>query len=410
MKPDDIRIDTGIYRFSWNGSLGICVRIDRLRDHRGRLEAEITVWSSIFDTRIYHSQINLLTNRSRKEVAITCRNRPSTKNDINWQDFPWEDAIEEVCLLTLEDYRKVKPPVKIGNNPITKPKHLLYPMLVENQANLIFGPGESAKSLFTVFVALLVQSGTERCGLHPLRQVNALYLDYETDQEELNHRSAYLKKGMGFPEDLDILYKDCSQPLVQEIDQISQMIVDHNIGLVVVDSFTMACGGDSLLAEPVTNYYRALRALNATTLTVDHVTKEGSRGPYGSIFKFNEARNIFQIKSAKEEEEDRVEIVLIHTKFNNGRRVKPYGYKFSFFEDGTIVESTDVTENAALSAGLPLQYQIIELLKHGGMNVKSIASELGAEQDTVRRTLNRYRNKRFVSLMDGQWGIKAHET
>ncbi len=403
MKADSIETYGSGYRYSWNGSHGIVIEIDRLRDTRGKVDAEISVHSLI--GRVYHSSINLLYAKARKEAANSCKAR---KFDINWLDVPWDDVIDEVCLHALEAHRKGIPAVKVGNNTIDRPKFLMFPFLVKGQPNLIYGPGESGKSMLTTFIALLLQSGQGRCKLDPIEQANTLYLDYETDDIEINYRASFLKRGMGLPEDLEFLYRSSSQPLAHEVDDIQRIISDNDIKFVIVDSFTKACGGDSTQAEPVTNYYRALRAFGLTTLTIDHVAKAGGSPLYGSVFKYNEARNIFTIKSAKEDDQDSVEIAVVHTKFNNGGRVQPFGYKYSFYDDGTIVEPVNVTENATLSSGLPMQYQIAGLLKRGGLSVKDIAAELGADPDTVRRTLNRYKDSKFTALMDNHWGLKAH--
>lgn len=402
VKPDDICTNAGVYRYSWNGSHGINIRIDRLRESKGRLDAEITVNSLV--GRIYHSVINLLYAKARKEVASACR---AKKADTNWEDFPWEDAIDDVCLLTLEKHREGEPVSSIGNLPVgDKHKHLLYSLLVENQANLIYGAGGTCKSFLSAFICLLLESGESMCRLKPSRKARPLYLDFETSREEINDRLQMLKKGASLSEDINILYRFCHQPLAADIMGIQRIVVENDIEFVVVDSYGMACGGEPESADMARQFFMALRSLRITTLTIDHVAKGNAKGPFGSVYKVNEARNVWEIKSAQEPGEGFTEVGLFHRKMNNGRLLKPLGYKFSFIDnEGVIVEDIDVRGNAVLASELSWRDRIAELLRRGSMKASDIAKELDTTEGNIRTTLNRNKDYMFVKLMDGHWGL-----
>ncbi len=405
MKPDEVNaIGTG-HRYSWNGSHGIVLEINRLREARGRIDAEVRV--SCVSGHVYHGLINLLKHRDRKEVINACIKKQC---DVNWEDFPFDSAFEEACLDALSQYRQGEPVVEVGNKPISsKSKHLLYPFLVENQANLIYGPGGTCKSFLSGFICLLLESGESRCKLNPNQITRTLYLDFETSREEINDRVQMLKSGLNLPKDTIPLYRFCHQPLAADIAEIQRLVSKDNVGFVIVDSYGMACGGDAWSQQVARDYFMSLRSLRVPTLTIDHVAKENAKGPFGSVYKYNEARNIFEIKATQELGEDATEIGLFHRKANNGRLLKPLGYRFSFIDDeAVIVESIDVKENGVLASELPLKDKIVALLRSGPMKAPDIATELDVKESSVRGTLNRYKDKIFAKLMDNVWGISTN--
>ena len=63
----------------------------------------------------------------------------------------------------------------------------MFPFIRKNAINIIYGAGGSGKSYLSVFLGLLVQSGKSYAGLNP-DQGNVLYLDWESEEKDLNER------------------------------------------------------------------------------------------------------------------------------------------------------------------------------------------------------------------------------
>lgn len=397
----------GTYRYSWNESHNVNITLERVHEVRDYLTAEILVENTDEEPHghIYQGRINLLASRSRIDVAKACSKR--------WDSVDWEDLIDYVCVKTLRLQRIGEPILSVGDKATDKPlEYLINPLIIKNQANLLYGPGGTGKSNLSVFLSLLYQSGVTS----PVPQLKAgdsgkvLILDYETSAEEFNHRVVCLREGMNIPSNVKINYRFCHQSLIDDAETLQTVVLQNNIDLVIIDSYGMACGGDAWSQQVARDYFMALRALKCTTLTIDHVAKDNPKGPYGSVYKQNEARNIWQIAASQELGEDRLRLALYHRKANLSKLQQPIGLEFAFFDDGVVVSPSDVASDLELSQGLPLQDRIAATLEHGGRKAKDIAEDLDCPEGSVRKILNRYKGKRFAALLDGQWGNLAKTT
>ena len=154
-------------------------------------------------------------------------------------------------------------------------------------------------------------------------------------------------------------------------------------------------------------YFHALRALDVTSLTIAHVTKNAKGDyPFGSTFWRNLPRSNFQVKADRHL--DNVAMSLKHTKANNGRRLNPLGYEFAFSEDMLEVVAAQPRDYPDLAGDVPLKDRIIEALSDGVKEVPDISSLVNASQGTVRKILSRYNNKAFQKL-GIQWGNRYVE-
>ena len=420
MKPSTENITIGIHEYEWASPYPIRMRIDRLRESRGSLGGEVSVkiksgkdWKIIYG----FSRLSLLDNKKRKEVADGCRSQlveyygdDPDSFPLYLKEFPWLDSISSACNRTIELFREGEPVIKVGNNPVVSPKYAAYPLIALNSANIIYGAGGSMKSYMALMICCAFQTGGSIAGIIPNERFNCLILDYEANHEEHNYRLMQLKEGLKLPPNLEIHYRRGYQSIPNEIDRLQEIVKRENIGFIVVDSYGMSCGGESEKQSVATEYFMALRSLNITTLIIDHVAWDNTKkGPYGSVYKYNEARCVWEIKADQDEGSPVANIGVFHTKFNNGPRVKPMGLKFEFFDEGTglFVDTTDAKDSPVLSAGMTAKDQIASILKRGGMKPFDIAELTGLKEDNVRRALNRWEHKAFTKLMDGQWGLKS---
>jgi len=399
MEPSEVICNIGSYKYFWDNR--VTIEIDRIRESRTGVYGEITCrYDGVLLDKL---NLSLLSTRSRADPITSAARR--TKESLHKDD--WRDMVDYACIYTVHAHRTGNPPIKVGCSPILEQKHLLFPFLSEGQANTIYAPGDSAKSLLAIFIGLIMQSGEPLLGFVPTKQCNTLYLDYETSKDEINSRIKKIKTGMNIRDDVELTYRFCSRPLSSDIDQIEQVCNDNNIEFIIVDSCGMAISGDSKEAETVIAYFQSLRYLQKTTLSIDHVSKEAaSKGPYGSVYKYNEARNLFAIDSDSDEESDARDMIITHTKCNNGRRVIPIGFRFSFIDDDAItVHKIDPKQSLLLSDKLPIQDRIAKVLQNGAKTIIDISEESGIEYASVKACLGRLKGRRFFKLQDKKWGI-----
>ena len=291
-------------------------------------------------THIIQRTINLTAQRSINEIVKALTEATQDYFQIDWP------RIMEQLTVNVSRYKGGNfESIKIGNIPVVnEEKHFIFPFVRKNAINIIYGPGASGKSYLSVFLSLLVQSGKSYAGLNP-DQGNVLYIDWESDPEDLNERLRAVKNGMknAYPdiEETEFLYYRAKDKFVNEEDTISDMIVENDIKLIVIDSFGGALAGEINDAEASMQLANALRSLGVTILAIDHVAKGSNASPIGTIYKVNLARNLWAIISKTHEDTNSMEIVLKHTKTNNKKEL-PRVFYMEFESNEEAFGITDV--------------------------------------------------------------------
>jgi len=400
-----VKAKGGIYQLEFEAER-VAIRVDKLYQKGDALTGEIRVLNKLpgEPVLLHQARFNLVSTRSRRDLAQHLFSRLELTD--------WNGIIEVVCMHVLAIHRQGNPVIDVGDAPIKPQRYRLSPWLLENETNLIYGAGGTGKSYVGCLIGVLVQSGQKHCDLTPV-QGNVLYLDYETSEAEINQRVQLIRNGMVLPS-CTLAYRFCSQALAHEIDIIRRTVMEHKISLVIVDSVGSACGGEPESAEVVLRYFMALRSLEITTLSIDHVTKHGDgKAPFGSIYKYNSARSIYELRSSQDPELPQLDIGLYHRKCNMGKLQYPFGLSLAFQTENNrpnvTFDKIDVVDVPELSIGIPLHDRISEVLKYGAMTTQEIAQEVGATENTIRSILSRYNKKRFIKVNHqlGKWGLLA---
>jgi hypothetical protein len=190
-------------------------------------------------------------------------------------------------------------------------------------------------------------------------------------------------------------------------------------GLIIVDSVSKACGGEQQEQKAITDMTEIIRQLQldfkVSTLLLAHENKGGEL--FGSVFQWNEARNVFHIRKDQKEGDAGLSIGLFHQKANNGAIIKrPLGYKITFSDDGTtVIKSQDIRDSVVLEQHMTVKHRIYNSLRHatGGMTVTEIAEDLYRpdgvhyRENHIAKELSS--NDIFVSIGNNKWAIRARE-
>jgi len=288
----------------------------------------------------------------------------------------------------------------------------LTPFLQERQATLFFGEGDTGKSWFGIYMAVLVAQGLSQHNMDA-EPGNVLYLDYETDEDTLWDRVNKITQGLTTPIPDNFYYRQTHQLLAADIEQINRLVLEKHINLVVVDSAAPAVG-EPESAQMTTEYFRALRSLRISTATIAHVAKGGKENePFGSIFWRNLPRANFRVSATHEPGDPTFVIGLKHTKSNNGQRLRDMAFEIGFTDNEVTFTPARITDHPALAKGLSLNQRISAALIHGGMTVKELAENLEEPEATIRTTINRGKDRSFVAVSTnmGQtmWGNLVQE-
>lgn len=403
----------GGYRFVWPAE-NIKASLTRFADDRRSQSSscEVTIESTGNPVGHLHTtRLNLTSTTQKRDLIRTMMGCD--------ENLPWRDMIEYMSIHALAMHRKGEPVISIGSNPLSDAaKYRVWPVCPEGVATVIFGEGGTGKSFFATFVSVLVQTGRASIGLRPT-QGNVLYLDYETSGETLNERVKAICEGLSIPP-VKLLYRYCYHPIAEDIDSLYDIFADQSIAFVVVDSLGPACGGDPNDAELAIRMFNALRQLRTTSLLLDHIAKNQVEGtkptPYGSVYKVNLARSVWQLKAGDRSEAQSITDGLYHRKTNYGPQRKAIGFKMTFQSDPyerllcMKFASVSVGDDTYLGKELPLKDRIKAELRHGSMTVSELAEQLSEKEPNVRTTLNRNRGFDFVNVGDGKWGLIAVES
>jgi hypothetical protein len=415
MSKPEIRVNAGIYDLIWREEQ-VGIRVDRLRNHSDNLSGEITVKTLLpgVAPHLHQARLNLTSTSARRTLANHLVGRLA--------ELDWDGIIEDACVLVLRAYREGEPVLCLKDvAPRTGPRYRLAPLLLEGHPNYLYDDGGTGKSLLAGFFGVLVSSGCQWCGLTTMPG-NVLYLDYETSAEEMRERIAAIEKGLADPGCSRIQYRLCVAPLANDIEEIQRIVSEQEIEFVIVDSAGMALGGEKGdPKDPVIEYFRALRSLRICSLTIDHITKgEGGRKlPYGSVYKFNLARNVFEMRKAQEAGDDDMHVGLYHRKANFGKLLPPIGFKLALHDapDGSLVsvtlEPAKVRDVPSLAEGMGVKDRILAfLLSEGSGTVAEIAAALDMTATMIRARLNDGRGKCFTQVGEGRepkWAALSRE-
>lgn len=416
-------LPTGIgYVYSWGDDVDdalLTIEVSNLRSRNGSPYALLSTSTAITgarvipgsDERVLNGELWLLSDRDRANYANALRQRIPTPEGAATIDF---DAIlEEVAQRVLDNENA---PVAVSSLDIQLPVPPSIPDLVEgvipaHKPTILYGAGGVGKSILAACVAVCVASGHRFLGFRTMK-TDVLYLDWETDEGDINLRVRAAAAGLGIVAP-PIRYSSLVRPLEDRVAQLARFVAEEGVGLVIIDSVGMAMnaardGGDA--SETAIRFFRALRSLNTAVLALDHVAgedmrkaKSGAAKPYGSVYKWNSARNAFELRERKEPDAKGSHLLLKHRKSNVGPRMGDTALLMKWEGDKAIFE----TEKWNPGPAMPLDARIIEMLSTGPATPHQLADLLSDSDNPVyeidvRRVVRTLlMDKQVTALADG---------
>ena len=408
--PPVVRRDGDEFVFTWPEH-GVTINVARVRETHAGLEGELLI-RSIQLGELHWGRL-VLASTSGRETLVK-------KLQAAAEGLPWRVMLEYVCRHVAEEVSAGSPVVTLEPAPLpVQERFLLKPLVPENATAVLYGDGGVGKGWVALLVALSVASGTPVPGLRPTRQAPVLYLDWESEEQDARERLALLAAGLRLDNTGTILYRQMVRSLADDIARIRAEAARAQVGLVIVDSYTPACGKDPETAGAADLMFNALRSLApASRLVIAHLSKSaaeqraGAAQPWGSVFVKNLARMTWEIRSAEESGPD-LTVGMFCRKINRGRPPSPVGLHFSFTEQAVAVRSHEVAEDPELAARMSLGWQLQQALRSGSQTVEDLVEYTGATPDVVRVTLHRLRRAGKVIPAERapgkptRWGLPA---
>lgn len=376
----------------------------RLSENSRGVSAELTVTVSSFEL-LGDTDIGLKSDSSRDKLAKSLSKTTS--------DIPWKRLLERACAAVLKRHRHGEPIVELEPANSIHTPFVLNPIVYRGHQTLIFAPGGSYKSYLALYICLVVIAGHRQNNIAAVR-MNVLYLDWELDHETIGARLKALRTGHPELAHCRPLYRRCTQPLHLEAPQIAAEVASRQIGLVIVDSAAMACGGDLHSPESAIKLQQALRRIGCASIVLAHVSKSTADGQdksaYGSVFFRELARNVWEL--SRPEGSDRVVLSQTGTSCKNsfGPKQSPLGFCFLFGDEQVRISSFNPADEveSGFEDKLPLRDRIQRLLSDGvARDSKAIADTLQAPESSVKSTLSNHRKifDRSSDYHKGKWSL-----
>jgi len=244
---------------------------------------------------IYSANFNFYSSRGTQELAkVLSANLPFLANPTQLIES-FKKEFKKCYSIS-----KIK---KVTSNDITNydAEFLLQPFVLKNNINLIYGLGATGKSTFACYLASLLDK----------RGYRVLYLDYE------NPTSVEIERIiLKISPDINNIYILCPKTrLVNTIEKLYEDVKKYKIDVIIVDSVIKSMVADVFNPEAISLYTTSLLKIPVTWLLISHVAKNTSdESPYGSVFFFNDARNVWFAKRIANHENNIIQ--LIHKKSN----------------------------------------------------------------------------------------------
>lgn len=401
-----------IYTLKWRDK-EIQMRVERFdTDTRKNVTAEITV--EVLDTPVGEGHIA----RGRQGLLSTFRTLIQDCVDFGGElisNEDWRIMFKQLSNAVLDKYRMGEPAINLSQmGEVGKKPFILEPFIYEGNPTVIYGRGGVGKSLFCLYLAVLLQTGTSHNRLSG-KKMNVLYLDYEADPDESKYRSNMIAHGLEVdPDSIEIHYRHCSVPFREEADVIQRIVMELEIGCVVIDSAVPAVG-DAISGEAVSQFFNSVRSLSTSerqvaSLIIGHTTKaqedKNSSGPYGAAHWRNGPRTVWHFKADQKRGADTIDVQLIHDKVNLDKLLAPIGFQIEWRQGAIHFLDLDARRHSVFGRQQHLGDRIeVALEDNSHLAEDALATLLDARTEDIRTELDR--DTRFIQNTLGEWELMS---
>jgi len=381
----------------------LTAKIARLKNHSdGKLTGDISLTLGSKNQQEPTFSFNFTSAQTRKTLV---------KNlDEKYPDWKWLSIIDELTREIQRISLAGEPIIKITSTDECTPlEYLVEPIIPLGKPTAIFGDPGSGKSQLALILAIVAalpwKDNPLRLGA-PEVSSPVLLLDYEADEDDIRRLLHHFAEGMDLGY-IPIDYRRCTLPIADDLEAIRNHVDAIGAKAVFIDSTSLAAGGDLNRMDVATSYIRALRQLKLTSVSLAHTSKDRdakTKTIIGSVLFEAGFRSVFECRG--QEDDDILDIALLHRKFNLGSRVHPLGYRIHYNNAGNTIAWHDPKSVPEFVERMGNNRRILELLKDGPLPMKEITEILEITYQAANTSLNRLEKKQLIlKLGDKQWGL-----
>ena len=397
------------YLFSWP-EIELQAEVSRVVMNHNSAKALVVFTSSNAECNphILQTRLNLESTRSRNELAKDLAMRYPLYKGVDWKGI-----CEYLCVKTVREYEKGEPIILItSEDEITPLEYLLHPLIPLYKPTVFFGDPGAGKSQLAVILLIAAMlpwtNNPIHLGVLPKSQVG-LFLDYEADPDDVRRQVVALTRGMKLPY-VELHYRRCAMPIAEDLESIRQHLDDIGATFILVDSTSLAAGNDLNRMDVASSYFRAIRSLHITSLSLAHTSKSldaRTKTILGSVLWEAGARSVWEVKG--QEDDDILDIALFHRKANLSRKFPPQGYRLTYKDDLPVdVRWHNPKDVAEFVERMSTNDRILDALKGGAMTMDALVEQLEIPRNNARVAVHRLQKKgMLVHLPDGSLGLQG---
>lgn len=294
-------------------------------------------------------------------------------------NIEWRKIIERVAADLYDKLRSKERVIDLSQVEVQREGWLFKPFITEGpHATILYSIGGTGKS--TVAVAILISLLTSRgdiIGIPPRRKANGIYLDWESSEQEMARIAKRILAAKNIS--VRVPYVKCRGPIQHQASFIASLIEQERAEFIIIDSVGLACGGDLNSTEVPFSLFETVSRLNVPALCIHHPPKS-SDTPYGSIYFWNTARSVIELKKERQENHGMV-LKAVHRKCNIGPLEPDIDISVTFEKERILISRTTGVEDNAT--------EIIadEIRGNGGLTVEELSIRTGFSPDRIRLAL-----------------------
>ena len=373
------------YKLEWDS--GVEVYASRIIAKPDSLKCEVAI---LLNGHGLTRSSPTLTSESGKDGLIRKLKRRKPVDD--W-GIDWEIVVEEMAGLIIDRHRLGVSEVMLADVPEDDTLDWrVEGIMVEKDPTFLFGASGSGKSMFAIFLSVMIDQGYVSTDLGlKLKPGKVLYLDWETSESEIAKRTRQIHLGLNLEQPTGIVYQRCLQPLALDVDKVIDLVSKYDIDVIVCDSLGYATAGLLSKEEEVIPFFGALRAINKTALVISHTNKDDQF--FGSNYINASSRMTWEAKGTNTPGSNGLDISCFNRKQNNVPPQSPMGWHIEFNDlTGVTFERRDVFETDS-AGSMSVANIIFEILKREGPQSKDvlldkIAAYKSQKPETVRHNFD----------------------
>lgn len=388
--------------------IGIRIELWDTKKTGYKFDCMINIYSTQLNSRIV-GPIHIDTQSASSRAAI--RALATKRQTENWDSILQESGSEaQVAMNRLEK------PIPLSLSKATmENKWLVDPLIHGSLPSLLVADGDTGKSTVALALGMSVATGYNVIpDADPTKFAPVLYYDWELNEAETRVRYQQIAKGAGLvlTPDMDLHYRRPTSSFADIVTQVREHVRETRAGLIIIDSLVAALNDDANSPEAARSFFNALATLKIPALIITHVSKTDSDSgrPFGSVFFWNLARNVWHVKKQQDIDSNEVLLGIHHLKGNTTNKRPSIGVQLTFEEDAILFSQTDLRETPEIASQTTIN-KIEQTLMNGALTVKEITERIIVPYNTVNSTLHRHEGKRIVKIVvpggENKWGLKA---